>query len=208
MNTPGEELELVERWRQGDRSAGELLLRPYSQPLLLFFRNKAGDAAFDLVQRTLLECVQSVRNYRGEGSFRSFLFAIAYRTLCKHYSSKVRDGANINFSTASVYDLAASPSEIIAEREEQRLLLEALRRLPLDAQVTLELYYWESMTADEIARVLAIPVGTAKSRLRRARDLLRTELKSLAQSVEVLTSTLANLDGWAKALHERLMRPA
>lgn len=203
-----QEAALIARWKQGDRGAGEVLLRQYTEPLLLFFRNKAADTALDLVQRTLLACVQSIANYRGEGSFRSFLFAIAYRTLCSYYASKRGPTESVDFSSISVRDLAASPSQQIAEREEQRILLEALRRLPVESQVMLELYYWESMTVDEIAAVIAVPGGTAKSKLRRARELLRLEIEHLAHSPALLHSTLADLDGWARALREKLQLSA
>ena len=99
---------------------------------------------------------------------------------------------------------AGSPSEHVALREEQRLLLAALRRLPLDLQITLELYYWEHLPVADIAAVLGVPDGTVKSRLARARDGLRRRIAELAASDHVRTGTLKDLDGWARSLRDVL----
>ncbi|WP_434428243.1 RNA polymerase sigma factor [Nannocystis pusilla] len=81
-----------------------------------------------------------------------------------------------------------------------RLLLAALQRLPLDYQVVLELHYWESMTTDEIAAALGLPPGTARSRVRRGRQLLEDSLAAAAQSPNLVESTLAGLERWIAAV--------
>ena len=88
--------------------------------------------------------------------------------------------------------------------EEQRLLLEALRRIPLECQIVLELYYWEDMAAPELAQVLGIPEGTARSRLRRARELLTHRMKVLARSPALLKTTLSDLEKWVRSLREHI----
>ena len=89
---------------------------------------------------------------------------------------------------------------MLAQRREQQLLLEGLRRIPVELQVALELHYWEQMSDAEIARALDMPLGTAKSRIRRARQLLGERMAELAASPAELQSTLANLEQWAEQL--------
>ena len=66
--------------------------------------------------------------------------------------------------------------------------------------MVLELHYWEGMSAADLSEVLAIPLGTAKTRLRRGRELLEERLRDLSASAMLLQSTLANLDAWATEL--------
>ena len=72
----------------------------------------------------------------------------------------------------SCFVAISTASAEAAQHEEQRLLLEALRRIPLDLQIAIELHYWEGMSGPDLAQVLDIPEGTVRSRLRRAREPL------------------------------------
>jgi RNA polymerase sigma-70 factor (ECF subfamily) len=82
-------------------------------------------------------------------------------------------------------------------------LLHALRRLPMDHQITLELYYWENLSGSELAEVLEVPEGTVRGRIRRAKTLLEASLAELAESPQQLESTVANLEGWALSLRDK-----
>jgi RNA polymerase sigma-70 factor (ECF subfamily) len=196
------DVELVDAWRTGDRSAGEALFERHYDAVARFFQNKVGEAASDLIQRTFLACCEGSNRFRGDTNFRSYLFAIAYRLMCKHFDEQRRD--RLDFDSVSAHDLSPGATEVVAQRQEQRLVLEALRRIPLEHQVLLELHYWEQMTAAEAAAVLGIPLGTAKTRLRRARELLEARLAELASSPELLASTVANLEAWAQAIRDQL----
>lgn len=196
--------ELVAAWRRGDQSAGERLFERYYDAIARFFYNKAGDRSADLLQKTFLACVEGLERMRDDTRFRSYLFGIAHNLLRKHYRDKSRRGSELDFELVSVHDMGPSPSKAIAVRQEQRLLLEALRRIPLDYQVVIELFYWETMTAAEIAEVTGAPVGTIKTRIRRGRQLIEETLADLAGSGELLESTVSNLEGWARALRDRL----
>ena len=94
---------------------------------------------------------------------------------------------------------------IVAKHREQRLLLQALRRIPIDLQVVLELYYWERLPANQVAEVVGVPEGTARTRIRRAKQLLEQEMAKIAANPEDLSSTLVNLEEWAADLREHLL---
>ena len=198
--------QLVAAWRSGDQRAGEVLFERYYDAIARFFYNKVGDRAGDLLQKTFLACVESLDRIRDDTRFRSYLFGIAHNLLRKHYRTRSRRGPEIDFEETSVHDLAPSPSKAIAAREEQRLLLEALRHIPLDYQVVIELFYWENATAAEIAEITGAPLGTVKTRIRRGRQLVEDALTTLAGSGELLHSTVSNLEGWARALRDQLGR--
>ncbi|WP_308477894.1 RNA polymerase sigma factor [Nannocystis bainbridge] len=197
--------QLLTAWRAGERRAGEQLFERYYEPVARFFFNKT-EAGPELIQQTFLACVEAVPRFRGEGSFRSFLFAIAYRQLCRHYRD--RKGDRIDLEEVSVAAMDPSPSQVLVEGEELKLLLAGLRRIPVDCQVVLELLYWEQLTTVEMAAALEIPEGTVKSRLRRGRALLREAIETLARTPDLATSTLMGIDTWAGALRAQAGLPA
>jgi RNA polymerase sigma-70 factor (ECF subfamily) len=197
--------ELVSGLRAGERRAGESLIDRYYGRVLRFFHNKAPSAANDLAQRTFLGCFEGLARLRDDSKFRAFLFAIACNQLRKHYRHDRIEGEQIDFGTVSAVDLDPSPSGVVAERDEQRVLLAALRRIPVEYQIVLELAYWEDMTAVEIADVLELPLGTAKTRIRRGRQLLEAALAEVGAGA-TLTSTLSDLDAWARSLRDGLGR--
>lgn len=190
--------DLLEAWRAGDKRSGKQLFERHYAAVDRFFRSKVGDDAGDLAQKTFLGCLEAVDRYRNEHNFRSWLFAIAYRQLCKHYRARASEQARFDFGTVTAHDLDPTPSSVMARSQEDRLLLEALRQIPIDMQVALELHYWEQLSDAEIARALELPLGTVKSRIRRARLLLGERLEALAGSPELLKSTLDNLEAWAR----------
>jgi RNA polymerase sigma-70 factor (ECF subfamily) len=200
--------ELLEAWRNEDESAGRELFARYFDAVYRFFRNKVDDAAEDLTQQTFMGLVQSRDRFRGDASFRTYLFMIARKRLYSHLRKRDRRGDAVEFGSMSVADLGiVSPSRAVAVRQEQQLLLQALRRLPIDMQLALELFYWEELTVTEISAVLETPVGTVKSRLQRARTRLDGVIAELSESEDLLRSTMDNFEMWARDLQARLVPP-
>lgn len=206
--TEATDVELLEAWRGGDRRAGEQLFERHFDVVRRFFRNKLEFGVDDLIQQTFLACVESRERIRGDSSFRTYLFAVATNLLRKHLRGVYRHGDRIDFGVTSLHDLGPSPSVVLAGRQEQRLLLEALRRIPLEHQIILELYYWERLTSAEIARVLDVPHGTARTRIRRAKQLLEEQLRALPGDRALVETTIAGLDTWAASLRELMARRA
>lgn len=190
--------DLLRAWSTGDRAAGAALVGRHYDAIVRFFRNKAGDAADDLVQRTFLACAENAGTFRGQGSVRAWLFGIARNVLYEHIRGRVRDGrAEPDFRESALVDLAPGVSTIAARRADQRVLLRALQLIPLELQVLLELYYWEDLGVDELAEVLGVPPGTVKSRLFRARALLREATSRVPATAEETQSARILLDEWA-----------
>jgi RNA polymerase sigma factor (sigma-70 family) len=195
--------ELLEAWRNGDAAAGESLFDRHFASVSRFFRNKVGTGLDDLVQATFMRLVESRERFRGDGSFRSYLFGVAYNVLRRHYRDRQRDD-RIDFGVTSVHATGVGPSVILDADREHRRLLEGLRRIPIEHQTLLELYYWESLSAAAIASVLEVPEGTIRTRLRRAKSLLEEQLRAIVEDGEQLASTLARLADWAEAVRPKL----
>ena len=200
--------DLLSAWRVGDTTAGQELFTRYFPIVYRFFSHKLGEELEDLVQRTFLACTRHRERMQGIVSFRAYVLVVARNELATYLRSRYRRGQAIDLSTVSLADLGSSPSQIVGQRQEHRLLLLALRRIPLELQDLLELHYFERMTGPELAAALEVPEGTVRSRLRRAIAALRTELERLARSPELVESTLGSIASWAaeiRALADRTL---
>lgn len=198
--------ELLEAWRAGDGAAGSELFERHYPAVVRFFANKiAGDPA-DLIQETFEACVKGRDRLRDDAGFAAFLFGVAYNVLKRHYERSRKHGERFDPATDSAADLSPGPATMVARRNEHRLLLAALRRIPLEQQVVLELFYWEGMTSAAIAEVLAMPHGTIRTRLRKARQQLEEALArvsiELSRDPQLLQRTLSDLDGWASQIRQ------
>ena len=197
-----EDAELILAFRGGDRAAGATLTKRYYPKVLGFCRSKAPSAAKDITHDSFAACFQGLERLREPAAFRSFLFGIVCNQIRMHYRRRRTDGERLDFGTVTSMDLDPSPSQIMVEHDEQRLLLEALRRMPLDMQILLELYYWQNMRVGEIASALEIPANTVKARLYRGRKALKELLLTLEAPGNVIEQTVSDLESWARGLRD------
>ncbi len=181
---PEEDFALLDRWKDGDKDAGEELMQRHFDSLCNFFRSKVDTGVEDLVQDVLLRCVERREQFRGEASFRTYLFVIARRMLLDRLRREYRRPTPIDFSEVSLVDLGTTPSQAVARDQGRAALIAALRELPLDFQIAVELTYWENLSAPEVGRVLGINANTVRSRLSRARKALDHTLRELERLSE------------------------
>lgn len=174
MSPRADDSELFEAWRADDATAGNLLFRRYFGAVFRFFHTKvAEDSAAELTQRTFLACTKNRDRILPAAGFRAYVLGVARIELLRFFDELRRHGGRIDPGITSLHDIGPSPTGRLALLEAQEQVLGALRRLPLDFQITLELHYWEGLTLVEVATVLGVAPGTVKSRLHRARALLR-----------------------------------
>lgn len=91
----------------------------------------------------------------------------------------------------------------MAKKAEHRVLLSALRRLPVKDQVVLELYFWERLTRKQLASVLGISDLAAASRINRAKHKLRASIAQQTEDPDLGTRTTANFEFWLNDLREQ-----
>lgn len=194
-----EDLNLHAAWQAGDRAAGQRLFERHFDAIYRFFESKVAGDVGDLVQRTFLGCVEAKGRFRGDSSFRTFLYAVARNELSAFFRSK-RRGADVDFGVSSIADLAPTPSSVARRRSERAALSDALRGLPVDLQIAIELRYWEGLSGPEVGLVLDLAEGTVRSRLRRALEMLRDALVSDPAAAALSPSDDADLERWAEEL--------
>lgn len=194
---------LLEAWRAGQEGAGERLFRRHFPAIARFFRCKVRDDIEELIQATFLGCLEGQARLQDASSFRGFLFGIARNVLYNHYRSGQSRGVALDLDQVSLHDLGPTASTMIGRNDEERLLLVALVRLPLAHQLVIEFAFWEEMTLAEIAEAMDVPVGTAATRLRRAKQLLAAEMTALTASPELRSSISSGFETWARGLRDQ-----
>lgn len=173
-------------------------MRRHYTSVLRFFELKATAAADDLTQRTFLACMEGRERFRGEGSFKGYLFGIARFQLLEYL--RRNDRRLVRFGEEDDGPPVTRLSTVVARHQEQQLLLRALVCLPTDMHVALQLYYWEGLPTAEIGQVLGIPKSTVTTRLARARDKLRELLLAMTKPSPIRTRLLDDLEGWARSV--------
>lgn len=195
------EYERLQAWRDGDADAGRKLFEELFEGLFAFFQNKCRDPE-DLVQQTLLGCLESSDRFDQRCSFRVFVYSIAKNQLYSYWRKQSGVRREIDIGSMSLEALQPTPSVIVAGRQERRQIAAALRMVALEDQVLLESYYWQRLTAPELAQMMGVAEPAIRSRLRRALARVRAAVAQ-AQPLSDARATLESLDDWAQQLGDR-----
>lgn len=193
------EFALLRAWRSGDETAGGQLFARHYASVHAFFARRLPEGADDLTQRTFLACVEALDSFRGDASFRGFLFGIARNQLLKHLRAHARFQSMLERNVDDNLT-RTSPSAMIGRQQEQHLLLIAFAQLSGELQLTVELFYWQGLRTGEVAAATGVPVSTVTTRLARARELLRYYVDQLGGPESPRSALLADLEGWTRSL--------
>lgn len=200
------ELTLLESWREGDGKAGDRLLLKYHAMVWRTVATKVDPHCVeDLVQKIILAILERRDAISSDLKFKSYAMAVTRNVIANFYRERERKPVDlVGVLDSSVRDLGMGASSFVLAREEERLLLEALRNLPMDDQFVLELHYWEHMTGPELGAVFNCLEPTMRSRLRRAKARLQAQLAELSRSHPTLAETSTDLATWARGLRDAL----
>jgi len=209
------EKELLARARAGDQAAfGELCKR--SEPRLLrmarhIVRNE--EDAQDAVQEALLNAFRNLSAFDERSSFFTWATRIAINSSLmqlrkrRHFFLKFTDYAPDDLA---VKDPSPGPEALLAEKDEQKLLHEAIRSLPRKLRVVVELKQFQERSIEETASVLSITCPAAKARFSRAKEMLKNRLlrdlrwRSVS-GAEVITISRAEIQEKRKNARTRIV---
>jgi RNA polymerase sigma-70 factor (ECF subfamily) len=172
--------ELMLAYRAGEQPAFELLFERYREPIWRFFRRRLPDApgAEELTQETFLALLRAAPRYQPRASFRSYLFGIAFNLLAAARRERRRAPA----AGLDALDVAAPQTDAAAVL----WVRDALAALDDEDREVLMLREYDQLSYEEIAALLAAPVGTVRSRLFRARQALRARLAGTRETEGVV----------------------
>lgn len=182
MDAPGQapnphDTLLVVRCQLGERAAFDDLISRWTPSLHRYALKLAQDRdiADDLVQDVWLKVLRGLGRLREPERFRPWLFGIAHRTFVDRLRIRYAQPADAQCDLGALPDPTAGHDPFALKRD----VHQGLDALPVIEREILTLFYLEYMPHADIATALAIPIGTVKSRLHRARTLLRHHLTAL-----------------------------
>jgi RNA polymerase sigma-70 factor (ECF subfamily) len=162
--------DLMDDVRRGARGAFETLFGRYREPVWRFFRRRAADggAAEELAQDTFVAVLEGAGRYQQRGSFRSYLFGIAFNVLQSERRRSARRPS---------VGIAVDPPSADAPPDAAIWVRDALLTLDEPEREILMLREYEQLSYQEIADVRGIPLNTVRSQLFRARGTMKTALE-------------------------------
>lgn len=161
-----------------DNAAFELLVRRHQAALRAFLRRLSGDAARadDLAQDTLIKAYARIETFEGGASFKSWLFAIAYREFLQ---ARRKDGAGVRLKEALKANADDRPPELDGAPADLSLdLRRALAALDDGERAAILMCDAVGLTHAEAAAALNTPLGTIKTYISRGRDKIRAALRA------------------------------
>lgn len=190
--------ELMQRFQKGDEEAFNLIVRRHQQPLINFIARFTGDKdnAEDLAQETFIRMYKAANRYKpGRAQFKTWMYFIA-KNLCKNEmrnrgrrdryrvdniitedNSNNENGDEIDLIASAPADVSFQPEVAIERKELNNAIHDAITELPEQYRFPLILRDIQGLSYDEISKILELRSGTTKSRINRARLMLKDKLK-------------------------------
>ena len=162
-----------------DADAFTRLYERYLDPVTAFMRANAADdaTADDLASQVFFKALTSASTYRGDGSYRAWIFQIARNTLADHHAERGRLHIPVDEVPDRV-DGEPSPAVLSLVDEERDLLWDAVGALPDAQREVVQLRYRLNLPIDEIARRTRRSSVAVRQLLHRAKHGLRRRLRA------------------------------
>ena len=180
---------LVEKVKRGDKKAFDALVLKYQTRILnlvsRFVRNQSD--AYDVTQEAFLKAYRALPKFRGDSAFYTWLYRISINTAKNYLAVQARRPAEMEQDFMEMEQIEANtalreqatPEHLLLTAEIQQTVLSTVEGLPEDLQIAITLREVEGLSYEEIATVMACPIGTVRSRIFRAREAVDKQLKPL-----------------------------
>jgi len=175
--------DLVATAITGQEGSFEELVRRYQRPISAYVYRMVGnyESALDLTQEIFIKVYASLRKYRSEFKFSTWIYKIAHNAAVDHLRrSSTREQSLITGSESDQFELPIESRRLSpeqeSERKERRVEIESVvRALPANYRELIILRHSQDLTYEEIVEVTGLPLGTVKNRLFRAREMMRQQ---------------------------------
>ena len=176
---------LIKKSQQGDTRAFDMLVMRYQSRLMGLVSRYTRDSSEveDIVQETFLKAYRGVTRFRGESTFYTWLCRIAINVAKSHFASFSRRQIYFKENDVSqelvsdLYEETTTAEGIIYSDELLGLLQKVLADMSDDLGLALSLRELEGLSYEEISSIMQCPIGTVRSRIFRAREILNGTIK-------------------------------
>ncbi|MBA2341043.1 MAG: sigma-70 family RNA polymerase sigma factor [Pyrinomonadaceae bacterium] len=177
--------DLVASAISGGEDGFEELVRRYQRPIVAYIYRMTGDyeAALDLTQDVFVKVYNSLRRYRSEYKFSTWIYRIAHNVAVDHLrrNSTRERGFESQTSDGESYELPLVSAQPTPEQQSERAerlseIEEVIDGLPSAYKELIVLRHAHDLSYEEIAEVTGLPLGTVKNRIFRARETMRNGL--------------------------------
>lgn len=181
---------LVERVQQGDKKAFNLLVSRYQNRVAgLLTRYVSPNDIPDVVQESFIKAYRSIGSFRGDSAFYTWLYRIAVNTAKNYLTAQGRrpPSEDILAEDAESYDVGTNlrvvdtPENEMLSNELKNIVFDTIKGLQEDLRTAITLREIEGLSYEEIAEIMECPVGTVRSRIFRAREIIESKVKPLLQ---------------------------
>jgi RNA polymerase sigma-70 factor (ECF subfamily) len=178
-----DDTQFVAASRNGDQDAFAMLVQRHQRRVfnLVFRMLQNYEEASEITQETFLAAWQGLPSFRGDARFSTWLYRIAYNCCLKQLEQRKRDRTLQVAMQAECMPELNIEEQANAELEAhacQALVRKQLSTLPAKYRIVLILRHLQEMTYEEMAEILMLPIGTIKTHLFRARNLLKERLEA------------------------------
>ena len=198
MNAPDADALLVERVKQGDVKAFEMLVVKYQRRIERLVGRMVRDVDLvpDIAQETFIRAYRALPQFRGESAFYTWLYRIAVNTAKKALMELKRDplvtesarAGRDDDDEAPRYDHELTDSEtpeaVLASKQIAAAVNFAVQALSEDLRQAITLREIDGLSYEEIAEIMNCPIGTVRSRIFRAREAIAARLRPLLDTRE------------------------
>lgn len=192
MGEESTDQRLVQLVQCGDKKAFDILVLKYQHKIIKLISRYVRDSSevFDVSQEAFLKAYRALPSFRGESAFYTWLYRIAINTAKNYLIAQGRrpPGADVEIEDAELYEgdselkEIATPEHLLLRDEIEKTIFEAIEQLPEDLRTAITLRELEGLSYEEIAEAMACPVGTVRSRIFRAREVINSRLQPLLES--------------------------
>jgi RNA polymerase sigma-70 factor, ECF subfamily len=181
--TAASDRELVATAVNGVEGSFEELVRRYQRPISAYVYRMVGnyESALDLTQEIFIKVYSSLRRYRDEFKFSTWIYKIAHNSAVDHLRrNATREQSLVVGHEGDQFDLPVESGRLTPEQESERKerrgeIESVIRALPSNYRELIILRHSQDLSYEEIVDVTGLPLGTVKNRLFRAREMMRQQ---------------------------------